>query len=135
VTLSFNHSYRYILFLILLNILLLVAGCLLRSVLYLNLLREIITLSTLFSVISVITLVIFFRGQTRESDSQTLHTLFSISLKFLLDMILALFWFYVAKKTSLTSVFMFFVIYLTLTLFSIFVILKTLKSRSLKNYN
>ena len=130
--LSLKQPFGYILFLILLNILLLGTGFLLRSILYINLsLSEIITLSTLFSVISVITLVIFFRGQTREPDSQTLHTLVSFSLKFLLDMILALVWVYVAKKTTLTSVFMFFVIYLTLTLFSIFVILKTLKNRSL----
>jgi hypothetical protein len=46
-------------------------------------------------------------------------------------MIMALVWFIVAKKTSLTSVFIFFVIYLTLTLFSIFVILKTLNNRPL----
>ena len=131
-TLSLKHSYRYILFLILLNSLLFVTGYLLRSILCLTIsLSEIITLSTPFSIISIITLVIFFRGQTREPDSQTLHTLVSISLKFLLDMIMALVWFIVAKKTSLTSVFIFFVIYLTLTLFSIFVILKTLNNRPL----
>jgi hypothetical protein len=132
VTLSLKHSFSYILFLILLNILLFVTGYLIRSILDINLsLREIITLSTTFSVISIIALVIFFRGQTREPDSQTLHTLVSISLKFLLDMILALVWFYVAKKTSLTSVFIFFVIYLTFTLFIVMVILKTLKAKSL----
>jgi len=132
VTLSLKHSFRYILFLILINILLFITGCLLRFILRLNFpLREIITLSTTFSVISVITLVIFFRGQTREPDSQTLHTLVSISLKFLLDMILALVWFFVSNKTSLTSVFIFFVIYLAFTFFIVMVILKTLKAMSL----
>jgi hypothetical protein len=132
VTLSLKHSFRYILFLILINILLFITGCLLRFILRLNFpLREIITLSTTFSVISVITLVIFFRGQTREPASQTLHTLVSISLKFLLDMILALVWFFVSNKTSLTSVFIFFVIYLALTFFIVMVILKTLKAMSL----
>jgi hypothetical protein len=60
-----------------------------------------------------------------------LHSLVSISLKFLLEMLLALVWFIVAKKTSLTSVFIFFVIYLTLTLFSLSIILKTLKNKAL----
>ena len=130
--LCLKQPFGYILFLILLNILLLGTGFLLRSILYINLpLREIVTLSIPFSVISVITLIIFFRGQTRKPDSQTFHTLVAISLKFLLDMVLALGWFFVAKKTSLISVFIFFVIYLTLTVFSIFVILKTLKHRSL----
>jgi hypothetical protein len=132
VTLSLKHSYRYILFLILINILLFVTGCLLRYILCLNLsLREIITLSVSFSIISITTLAIFFRGQTREPDSQTLHTLVSISLKFLLDIILALVWFFISIKTSLTSLFIFFVIYLVFTLFLVMVILKTLKDKSL----
>jgi hypothetical protein len=46
-------------------------------------------------------------------------------------MILALLWFIIFKKTSLASVFVFFVIYLTLTLFTLFVILKVLRNRSL----
>jgi hypothetical protein len=46
-------------------------------------------------------------------------------------MILALIWFFISKKNTLTSVFIFFVIYLTLTLFTVFVILKVLRNRSL----
>jgi hypothetical protein len=46
-------------------------------------------------------------------------------------LVLALVWFFVAKKTSLDSVFAFFVIYLTLTLFSMLIILKTLKNKAL----
>jgi hypothetical protein len=42
-----------------------------------------------------------------------------------------LLWFIVAKKTSLQSVLMFFVLYLTLTLFTLWVILKTLKHKVL----
>jgi hypothetical protein len=42
-----------------------------------------------------------------------------------------LLWFIVAKKTSLQSVLMFFVLYLTLTLFTLCVILKTLKHKVL----
>jgi hypothetical protein len=60
-----------------------------------------------------------------------MHTLVAVSLKFLLDMILALLWFFISKKNSLTYVFLFFVLYLTFTLFTTIVILKILKYRSL----
>jgi hypothetical protein len=86
-------------------------------------------LSFLFSIIAVITLVIFLKGQTRDPESQTLFTFVSIGLKFLLEMLLALVWFIFAKKTSLPSVIIFFVLYLTLTLFTIIIILKTLKNK------
>jgi len=115
-----------------LNILLLGTGYFLVSVANLNLFySDIAILSSVFSIIVLITLVIFLRGQTKEPDSQTMHSLVSVSLKFLLEMVLALVWFIVAKKTSLPSVLIFFGLYLTLTLFSIWVILKTLKSKSL----
>ncbi|MDO9340255.1 MAG: hypothetical protein Q7T72_06990 [Bacteroidales bacterium] len=124
--------HKYILLLLFLNILLLGTGYLLVSVANLNLFfSDIAILSSVFSIIALITLVIFLRGQTKEPDSQTLHSLVSVSLKFLLEMVLALVWFIVAKKTSLPSVLIFFVLYLTLTLFSIWVILKTLKNKSL----
>jgi hypothetical protein len=92
---------------------------------------DVAILAPVFSLIALTTLIIFLRGQTREPDSQTLHSLFSISLKFLLEMVLALIWFIVAKKTSLISVVLFFVLYLALSLFSVWVILKTLKHKSI----
>jgi len=94
-------------------------------------LNSIILLTLLFSIIAIVTIVIFLRGQTKDPESQTLHSFVAIGLKFLLEMFLALVWFIVAKKTSLPSVLIFFVLYLTLTLFSVSIILKTLKSRSL----
>lgn len=124
--------HKYILLLLLLNILLLGTGYFLVSVEILNIFyRDIAILSTVFSIIALITLVIFLRGQTKEPDSQTLHSMVSVSLKFLLELVLALVWFIVAKKTSLPSVLVFFVLYLTFTFFSILVILKTLKNKSL----
>ena len=94
---------------------------------------DIAILTFLFTIISIISLFIFFRGQTRDPESQTQHTLFSVGIKLLLEMILALVWFTVIKKTSLLSVFIFFVIYLTLTLILVGIILNTLKHRSLPN--
>jgi hypothetical protein len=93
--------------------------------------NDIVILSSLFSSISLLQLFIFFRGMNKESDSSVMHTLVSVSSKFLLDIILALVWFIVIKKTENHSVFLFFVLYLTLTLFSTFIILKTLKDKSL----
>jgi len=127
-----RQIFRIVFLLIILTLLLTGAGYLIKSFSGIDLiLKDIIILSSLFSLISIITLTIFFRGRTREPDSQTMHTLVSISLKFLLDMVLALIWLIISKKTSLTSVFLFFVIYLTLTLFTLFVILKTLKNSTL----
>jgi hypothetical protein len=92
---------------------------------------EIDILSSLFSVIVIISLGIFLKGQSKEAESQTLHSLLSVSIKFLLELVLALVWFIVAKKTSFPSVLLFFVLYLSFTLFLVWVILKTLKDKSL----
>jgi len=127
-----RQIYKYVFFLTILSIILGGTIILLNSLFVTDLVfKDIFILSLSFSAISVVTLIIFFRGRDRDPDSQTMHTLVSVSLKFLLDMILALVWFFISKKTSLASVFIFFVIYLTLTLFTVFVILKVLRNRSL----
>ena len=124
--------HKYILLLVLLNVLLLSVAYLLVSIAKLDLsLNYVLVLLPSFSIIAIITLIIFFSGRTKEPDNQTLYSLVSIGLKFLLEMVFALFWFLVAKKTSLQSVLMFFVLYLALTLFTISVIVKTLKSKAL----
>ena len=124
--------HRYILLLLLLNVFIAGSAYFLVTFQNINLLfTDIVILSLFFSIIAIITLVIFLRGQTKDPESQTLHSLVSVGLKFLLEMVLALVWFIVAKKTSLPSVFAFFVIYLTLTLFSVLIILKTLKNKAL----
>jgi hypothetical protein len=129
---SLKPLHKYILLLLFLNVLLLSAGYFLVYVSGLKIqLGEIVVLSTSFSIIAAITILIFLRGQSKEPDSQTLHSMLSVSIKFLLEMVLALVWFIVAKKTSFTSVLIFFVLYLTLTLFSIWIILKTLKNKAL----
>lgn len=125
-------TYKYIFLLFLLNILLLISGYLLVSFSVPGILfSDIAILTSVFTIIAVLTLIIFLRGQTKNPESQTLHSLVAVGLKFLLDMALALVWFIVAKKTSLQSVIIFFVLYLALTLFSVLVILKVLKNKSL----
>jgi hypothetical protein len=96
---------------------------------------DILILSVSFSVISFITIQIFFRGQSKEPESQTLFSLVALGLKFLLEIVFALLWFIVAKKNSLPSVLMFFVLYLTLSLFTIWTVVKTLKNKALLNRN
>jgi len=124
--------HKYIIQLLLLNILLIGTGSLLIPLFLNNLVRfDLAVLSSIFTIIAIIALSVFLHGQTKEPDSQTLHSLVSVSLKFLLELVIALLWFIVAKKTSLTSILLFFVLYLTFTLFSIWVILKTLKNKSL----
>jgi hypothetical protein len=113
-------------------VLILFTGWLLISLFKLNLLfSDIAILTTVFILIALVTLIIFFKGQKKNAESQTFYLLVAISLKFLLEMIFALLWFLVVKKCYSESVLMFFVLYLTLTSFSISVILKTLKNKAL----
>ncbi|MBN1107315.1 MAG: hypothetical protein JXR66_06995 [Bacteroidales bacterium] len=88
-------------------------------------------LSTGFMVITLIAMVLFFRGQMKDPSSQTMHSLVAVVLKFLLELVLALLWFFVAKKTSMPAVILFFVLYLAFTLFSVLVMVKTLKNNIL----
>jgi len=88
-------------------------------------------LSASLAIIALVTLLIFFRGRKREPATQTMHSLVAVTLKFILELIVALIWFFVAKKTGLSSVILFFVLYLAFTLFSILIMLKTLKDKSL----
>jgi hypothetical protein len=116
----------------LLNILLIGAGGIfVKSADTVISITDIIILSFSFSAIALVTVFIFIRGQYKEPESQTLHTLLAISLKFIMELILALLWFIVVKKTLMPSVLLFFVLYLSLTLFTAYVILKALKNKSL----
>jgi hypothetical protein len=123
---------KYFLLLLLLNLLLLLAAYLTTSLgNHIFLFSDVVILSFVFSGISVITTLIFLKGQTKSPESQVLYSLVAIGLKFLLEIILAFIWFVVAKKTSLHSVLIFFVLYLALTLFTVWGIMKALKNRAL----
>jgi len=129
---SFKKGFKCFLPLLLLYVLLLLSGYLFVLVVNPKIsLADIVILSTIFSLIALITIIIFLKGQTKELDKQTLYTLVAVSLKFLLEIVFALLWFILAKKTSLQSVLMFFVLYLTLTLYAIWVIVKILKNKVL----
>jgi hypothetical protein len=94
---------------------------------------DLVILVSGFMLISLVTLIIFFLGRKKDPASQTLHTLAAISSKMLLEMLFALLWFIAAKKTSGKLVLLFFVLYLAFTLYSVFIILNTLKTKSIDN--
>ncbi len=92
---------------------------------------DLVLLSFSFLTSTQISLIIFFRGLRKENREQVLSTLLSISLKFLLELFIALIWFVLAKKTSQTMVILFFVLYLSFSMFLIITMLKTLKNKPL----
>jgi hypothetical protein len=123
---------KYFLLLFLLEFIVVTAGFFIISKSDIGLhLGELLILSGIFTLLSAVILIIFFRGQGKEPASQTLHSLVSITMKFLAELILVFIWFFIAKKRGLSSVILFFVLYLTFTLFSVFIMRKTLKNKSL----
>ncbi len=123
---------KYILILIIIEILILNAGFILVSNVDINIhFGEIAALSGAFTLLTFLILAIIFRGVTREPDSKTLHIMVAMGLKFLIELVFAFVWFFVGKKSGLSDVLLFFVLYLAFTLFSILMILKTLNYKSL----
>jgi len=127
-----KKEFKCALFLLILSLLLILSGFILDSIFSIRIsLSDLISLTLSFYVAVSITLIIFLKGQKKEARNQALYTLLSISIKFLLELIIALIWFLIAKKTSLSFIILFFVLYLTFSMFSIWVILNTLKNKSL----
>jgi hypothetical protein len=123
---------RYIRLLAMLEILFLAAGFLVISKSGIGIsFGEMALLSAIFAIIALLSIIIFFRGQEKDAATQTMHSLVSVTLKFLLELILAFVWFFVAKKTGLSSVILFFVLYLAFSLFLVMIMMKTLKNKSL----
>lgn len=128
-----KKAFRYSLYLLIISALLTVTGTILNPLLNLGIsVSDIVWLTMAFYCIIVLSLFIFFKGQMKESANQTFYTMVSEVVKFLMELVLALIWFLIAKKESTPSVILFFILYLTFTLFSIFVILNTLKNKSLQ---
>jgi hypothetical protein len=124
--------YKVIRLLALLELLILAAGFIIISKSGIGIrFEDVAVISGIFTLISLGGIIIFFRGQGKDPASQTMHSLVSVTLKFLLELVFAFVWFFVAKKTALSSVVLFFVLYLSFTLFSVFIMVKTLKDKSL----
>lgn len=93
--------------------------------------KYLVVVSLMFTVSTAVALIIFFRGIKRDVKEQAMHSLLAISSKFLIELVMVLSLFVIAKKTSMTYVILFFVLYLCFSMFSVRTILKTLKGKSL----
>jgi hypothetical protein len=123
---------KYSIGLLLLDLILLLAGYLLVTFTDITLhFSEIGILTISFSAIVLLSLYVFSRGLKKEPASQTMYLMVAVAIKMLLEMVLALVWFFVAKKTFTSSLLLFFVLYLAFSLYSIFLMLNTLKHKPL----
>ena len=123
---------RYLFGLLILISFILIAGYLLLAFININAsFSELAILTFCFSAIVLLILYVFHKGIKKEPAGRTTYLLAAISIKMLLEMVLALLWFFVAKKTSVASLVLFFVLYLAFSLFSITLMLNTLKNKSL----
>ncbi len=122
---------RFIFSFVLLVSLVLVSGYLLSEVASGIKFGDVPILTLFFSLITLLSLYIFFRGRKKEPGSQTMHLFVAVSIKLVLELFLALVWFIILKKNGAPSVLLFFVLYLAFSLFSIFYMLNTLKNKSL----
>jgi ABC-type Fe3+-siderophore transport system permease subunit len=123
---------KYSIGLLILDLPILLAGYLLVTFTDVTLkFSEIAILTLCFSAIILLSLYIFSKGLKKETASQTMHLLVAVAVKMLLELVLALIWFFAAKKTFTSSVLLFFVLYLAFSLYSIFLMLDTLKHKPL----
>jgi hypothetical protein len=83
-----------------------------------------------FAVISLLALIIFFKGIKKDTEGSVFHTLIALGVKMLLSFVFALLFFIVFKNRGTGLVILFFVLYLEFTLFVIFTFLSVLKSKS-----
>jgi hypothetical protein len=123
---------KYTIGMLLIDLLILFTGYLLVSQTEINLhFSDIVLLTFCFSAINLLSFYIFFRGLKKDPGSQTMHILVAIVLKMPLEMVLALIWFFVAEKTYTSALILFFILYLALSLYSILLMLNTLKNKPL----
>jgi len=94
-------------------------------------LSDLLTLSSIFTGIIIVCIVVIIIGQSKSPQKAFWYTLVSIGVKLLLEMTLAVLWFVVAKKSDIDIVLLFFILYLPFTSFLILTILKTLKNKTL----
>lgn len=127
-----NVYLRYIISILILFILISCGALIVNSVFSLEM-NELAVVSLIFSfaISTLLSLLVFIRGLSRESDVQAMHSFVSVGMKFIMELFIALIWFVAAKKTSAEYILIFFVLYLAFSMFSIIVILKTLKKKSL----
>ncbi|NLA49121.1 MAG: hypothetical protein GX876_06610 [Bacteroidales bacterium] len=93
--------------------------------------REFAFLSLTFAVLAFVSMAIIYKGRKKDPDIQVMYLFVALGIKFIVDLVIALIWFFVLKKTSVSLVMLFFVLYLAFTLFSVLHVLKILKYKLL----
>jgi len=112
------------------------AGCLAKTAFRPDfLLSDLLWLTVSYTLITTICLYIFSRGQKKDQAEGTMHLIIAFSLKLILELVLALLWFFAGKKNTPSSLLLFFMLYLAFTLYATIAMLNTLKTRSLENKN
>lgn len=93
---------------------------------------SLIILLVSFFVLSLLVISVSFAGSSKNSESQTLFNFAAVGVKFVLSVVIALLYFEAFKKSGLNNILLFFVLYLTFTVYLLVVIVKVLNIRSLK---
>jgi len=127
-----KSNLKYLLTILILIFLLFCTGLLIDSRLHLDFnTLELFNLTISFALVSIISLIVYFRGFAKSHGERAMHTFTSVSIKFIMELFIALIWFLIAKKTTPSCVLLFFVLYLSFTLYFIWVVINTLKNKSL----
>ncbi len=85
-----------------------------------------------FFLLSCTVLGINYVGSKRNTETQTLFNFAAIGVKFVLAALIALLYFEAFKKSGLNNILLFFILYLTFTVYLMIVIVKSLNNKSIK---
>lgn len=91
-----------------------------------------IMIVSMFLISSTVIIVVSV-GESKPADIQTMYSFASIGVKFILSAVLALVYFMGFKKDGMNNILLFFVLYLTFTVYTVVIIVKVLNIRSLNN--
>lgn len=92
--------------------------------------NSILLLTGGFAVIAMTALVIFFHGTEGNGEKRVFVTLIAIGVKMLLSFVLALLFIVVCKNKETGSVLLFFILYLTFTVFVFLTFFRIIKKKS-----
>ena len=92
--------------------------------------KEILFITSGSFLISVIILIILYKGSRKKPQTRVLYTLSGIGLKFMLYLLLIIIAYFFIKILSMEFIVTFFVIYLTFTSLVLFSVLNLLKSQN-----
>jgi len=95
-------------------------------------LSDILLPGLVYPLITALSLQVFRIGTAKTAENQPLFTMGAVGIKFFLSILFALIYFIVLKNTDQVYVLLFFLLYLSFTIYLLRFILKTLKTKSLK---